>query len=153
MSTTGLDVFDRTVQEANTWLRDVMIAWDIPEERHDEQQRRRAYQALRSVLVTLRDRIPAGLAASLSAQLPLILRGVFYEGYKPADQPDAFRQQGAFAERVQEYSHNHPLNPEEAMRAVFSVLDARLTDGINEKVFQALPESARAHWPNRTVNA
>jgi uncharacterized protein (DUF2267 family) len=153
MSATGLDVFDRTLQETNLWLKDVMGAMGVPEERQDEHLRQRAYQALRSVLVTLRDRLPADLAAALGAQMPLLVRGIFYEGYRPAKQPDAFRNEGEFARRVQEYSQNHPIEPEEAMRAVFSVLENRLTDGLNEKVFQALPQDARAHWADRYVSA
>lgn len=153
MSSTGLDVFDRTLQETNIWLKDVMGAMGAPDESQDEQLRQRAYQALRSVLVTLRDRIPADLAASLGAQMPLLVRGIYYEGYRPSDQPDAFRNQGEFAKRVQEYSQNHPIDPQEAMRAVFTTLENQLTDGVNEKVFQALPEEARTLWPNREVTA
>ena len=42
--------------------------------------RQDAYRAVRGVLHTLRDRLPVEESAQLAAQLPTLLRGVFYEG-------------------------------------------------------------------------
>jgi uncharacterized protein (DUF2267 family) len=151
MSATGLDVFDTTLQETHHWLNDVMDAMGVPEERRDEDLRRRAYQALRCVLVTLRDRLPVDLAAALSAQLPLLLRGVFYEGFEPSKMPAAYREQGEFERRVAEYSHRHDLNPQEAVPLVFGVLNERLTEGLVHKIYEALPKPVRNRWPERQM--
>lgn len=50
MSMAGLDVFDRTLEKSNNWLKDIMyeLGW---EDRH------RAYLALRATLPSLRDRL------------------------------------------------------------------------------------------------
>ena len=72
----GLDTFDKTVQESNLWLKDVM-------ERLDTRDRHHAYSALRAVLHALRDRIGPESAAHLGAQLPMLLRGLFYAGLGP----------------------------------------------------------------------
>lgn len=83
--TTGLDVFDKTVQESNLWLKDIM-------ERLSTSDRHHAYSTLRAVLHALRDRIGAESAAHLGAQLPMLLRGLYYEGVGPdgkADQGEA----------------------------------------------------------------
>ena len=72
--TTGLDTFDKTEQESNLWLKDVM-------ERLNTYDRRHAYSTMRAVLHAVRDRIGPENAAHLGAQLPMLLRGLFYEGW------------------------------------------------------------------------
>ena len=61
---TGLPVFDTTVQETNEWLRAV-------ETRLPPCSRVEAYGATRAVLQGLRDRLPLALVLGLSAQLPM----------------------------------------------------------------------------------
>jgi uncharacterized protein (DUF2267 family) len=75
MSATGLDVFDQTLQKTNIWLKEIMD--DLGPDRQ------RAYHALRAVLHTLRDRLTVEEAAHLSAQLPLLVRGIYFEGWHP----------------------------------------------------------------------
>ena len=55
---TGLATFDKTVQESNLWLKDVM-------ERLNTTDRHHAYSTLRAVLHALRDRIGPESAAHL----------------------------------------------------------------------------------------
>jgi len=76
MSQTGVAAFDSTIQTTNVWLHDIM-------ERLGWQDRHRAYHALRAVLHALRDRLPVDQAAALGAQLPMLVRGFYYEGWHP----------------------------------------------------------------------
>jgi uncharacterized protein (DUF2267 family) len=71
MSATGLDVFDKTLHTTNIWLGEMMD--DLGPDRHV------AWHALSAVLPTLRDRIPLDLAAHVRAELPLLVRGVYYD--------------------------------------------------------------------------
>ena len=73
---TGLDVFDTTVQKTNVWLKDIMqeLGW---EDRH------KAYMGLRTTLHALRDRLTPEEAAQFGAQLPMLIRGLYYEGWTP----------------------------------------------------------------------
>jgi len=91
--TTGLDTFDRTVQESNLWLKDVM-------ERLNTHDRHHAYSTLRAVLHALRDRIGPENAAHLGAQLPMLLRGLFYEGWDPTGKPTKERHENAFLAHI-----------------------------------------------------
>ena len=94
---TGLDTFDKTVQESNLWLKDVM-------KRLDTRDRHHAYSTLRAVLHALRDRIGPESAAHLGAQLPMLLCGLFYEGLGPYGKA----QQGASRARDRRSS---PISP------------------------------------------
>src|SRR5258706_13987050 len=73
-------IFDTTIRKTADWLRQIMqaLGWE------NEQ---RAYLALRAVLHTLRDRLPIAEAAHLGAQLPMLIRGFYYDGWKPASKP------------------------------------------------------------------
>ena len=73
---TGLPVFDTTVQASNAWLNAI-------EARFPPCDRQQAYAAFRAAGHVLRDRLPMEAVLGLSAQLPMLLRGVFLEGWRP----------------------------------------------------------------------
>ena len=77
MSTSGLEILDTSVQKTNIWLKDLM-------ERLETADRHQAYMALKVTLHALRDRLSIEEAAQLGAQLPMIVRGLYYEGWRPA---------------------------------------------------------------------
>lgn len=140
MSATGLEVFDKTLHTTNTWLKEIMEALGC--DRHV------AWHALGSVLRALRDRIPLELSAHLSAELPLLVRGLYYDRWHPATTPERYRSLDEFLERVAEDMRStRPTAAEDAIRAVFTVLMRHLPDGQLEKVRHALPEDIRAMWP------
>src|SRR5207249_4578104 len=78
MTATGLDVFDATIQKTNSWLDDVMQVGGWPD-------RHTAYRALRATLHALRDRLIIDEVAQLGAQLPMLIRGLYYEGWDPSN--------------------------------------------------------------------
>lgn len=137
MSTTGMTQFDHTIHETNIWLKEIMdqIGPD----------RQRAYHALRSTLHTLRDRLPVDEAAHLGAQLPMLVRGIYYEGWRPAHKPDPIRSRDEFLERIAErfQTATGPLNPDDAAKAVFRTLINHVTPGEVEDVIGALPKDMR----------
>lgn len=105
MSTTGLDVFDTTLQTTNLWLKE--IAEDIGPDR------RRAYHALAAVLRALRDRLTIDEAAQLSAQLPLLVRGIYFDQWRPAEQPKRARHVEDLLEAIAAGEGQiTPINPE-----------------------------------------
>ena len=75
MSANGLDVFDKTLQTTNIWLNEIM--------ERVGPDRQVAWKVLATVLHKLRDRLPVELAAHLGAQLPLLVRGVYYDRFEP----------------------------------------------------------------------
>jgi uncharacterized protein (DUF2267 family) len=140
MSATGLDVFDKTLQITNTWLDEIMA-----DHGHDRQV---AWHILGAVLRAARDRLPVDLAAHLGAELPLLVRGAYYDQYRPSAQPDVTRSLGEFLDRVGWGLRSiRPVDPEEAARSVFKVLWRHVDLGQSMKVRAALPEAVRALWP------
>ena len=141
MSITGLDVFDRTVHKTNNWLNELMelLGW------HD---RHRAYLALRVTLHALRDRLTVEEVAQLGAQLPMLIRGFYYEGWDPTGKPLKERSKEEFLARIEEYfSSDDPVDPEQVARAVFTVLSNRVTEGEIEDVKHVLPAEIEGLWP------
>jgi uncharacterized protein (DUF2267 family) len=139
MSATGLAVFDETLQKTSTWLKE--IAQELGGDRH------RAYQALRAVLHCLRDRLTVSEAAQLGDQLPMLVRGIYYEGWHPAGKPEKIRTQKEFLARLSEHLAASRIGPEVAARAVFRVLEEHVTPGEISDVMQELPRDIRTLWP------
>ena len=141
MSMTGLDVFDRTIHKTNNWLNELMeaLGW------HD---RHKAYLALRVTLHALRDRLTIEEVAQLGAQLPMLIRGFYYEGWDPTGKPLKERHKEEFLARIAEqFSGDDQADAEQVARAVFSVLSDRVTEGEIEDVKHVLPAELRELWP------
>lgn len=138
MSATGLNVFDRTLQTTNIWLDEIMRALG--------PDRQFAWKVLSTVLHKLRDRIPVELSAHLGAQLPLLVRGVYYDQYVPARQPQDW-DADAFVREVERWlADARPVDPREAIAAVFATLSRHLPRGQIENVRNALPQELRDLW-------
>ena len=141
MSATGLEVFDTTVQKTNIWLNDLMeiLGWD---------SKQKAYLALRVVLHALRDRLTVEEVAQFSAQLPMLIRGFFYEGWDPTGKPLRERHKEQFLARIrQEVREDSRIDAEHVARAVFAVLAKRITEGEIEDIEHVLPADIRELWP------
>jgi Uncharacterized conserved protein len=140
MSSSGLEVFDKTIQTTNQWLNE--IGKDIGPDKQ------RCYHALRAVLFALRDRLIVDEAADLSAQLPMLIRGIFYEGYRPSTMPQKIRSREEFLAKVSENLQNiRPIGAEAAARAVFRVLEQNIPMGEMNEVKQMLPPDIRSLFP------
>ena len=144
MSATGLEVFDRTIQVTNIWLDDIMR-----ETRWTDRQR--AYHALRAVLHTLRDRLPVSESARLAAQLPMLVRGIFFEGWRPGHVPVAEYSRDEFLMHITDaFLFVMDADSREIATAVLRVLARHISPGEAEKIRAALPEGCRELWPAST---
>jgi uncharacterized protein (DUF2267 family) len=140
MSATGLDVFDKTLQTTNIWLKEIMETLG--------PDRQRAYRALGAVLHALRDRLTVDEVAHLGAQLPLLVRGLYYDQWHPAGKPVRMRHIEDFLAAVAAALDDiGPINAEDAVRAVFAVLDEHVAPGEIEDIKGMLPAQLRRLWP------
>ncbi|QBQ55524.1 DUF2267 domain-containing protein [Nitrosococcus wardiae] len=141
MSATGLEVFDSTLQKTSLWLNDLMteMGW---------KDRHKAYSTLRAVLHVLRDRLIVDEVVDLGAQLPMLVRGFYYEGWRPTGKPLKYRHKEEFLNYVTEkYQGLEGSEQERAVSAVFKVLSRHVTGGEIEEVRNQLPEEVRVLWP------
>lgn len=139
MSAQGLDVFDKTLQTTHIWLNEISEQL-IPD-------RQLSWRVLGVVLRNLRDQLPVELAAHLGADLPLLVRGAYYDQFRPAVQPLRDRDLELFIERIAaELQDNRPVDPRAAARAVFATLSRHVSRGQIEKVQDALPQRLRDFW-------
>lgn len=136
---TGVRTFDSSLETTREWLRDVQEQMGL-----DDEQR--AFRVVRAVLHTLRDRLTVEEAAQFAAQLPMLLQGVYYHEWTPRGKPIKIRDRQEFLDKVAErLLREH--DPEEACRAVFSVLERQMSGGEIEDVKRILPEPIRELWP------
>jgi len=139
MSASGLDVFDRSLETTHIWLNE--ICNDLGP---DKQV---AWKVLSTVLHKLRDRLTVNLAAHLGAQLPLLIRGVYYDQFEPGHMPSEHRSRDDFIDEVaQGLSDTRPVEPEEAVRSVLRLLSRHISEGQINKVRDALPKTLRRLW-------
>jgi len=144
MTPSGIASFDSTVHSTNLWLHEIMelLSWG---------DRQRAYQALRAVLHTLRDRLPVDHTAALGAQLPMLIRGIYYEGWRPNRTPVRERKKVDFLGHIAASLRDATADEvEDATRAVLSVLAKHVSKGEVENVKLTLPHEIRELWNTPT---
>ena len=145
MSATGLEVFDTTVQKTMTWLKDLMeeLHWD---------DRHRAYLALRGSLHQVRDRLPVEEVAHLGAQLPMLVRGIYYEGWDPTRNPSRERTVEEFAGGMVDYFPREVLyDYERVMRGCLRVLSQQVDPGIVRHIRGVMPRPIAELWDEAPV--
>jgi uncharacterized protein (DUF2267 family) len=138
---TGIQTLDTAVGATEEWINALMarLGW---------QGKERTYLALLAALHALRDALPRDEAGYLGVQLPVLLRGLYFEGWHPASHLQRAKSRSAFVERIQEGVHRDPgINAEAVAHAVFALLAERLPLGEVENAKAATPEPLRMFWP------
>jgi uncharacterized protein (DUF2267 family) len=147
MSAVGLESIDHTVQLTHIWINDLdaRLGWE---------NKHRSYRLLRTVLQAVRDWLPVNEAAGFGAQLPELIRGIYYEHWRPAATPVKQRHRADFVARIDSAFKTDPLLfTADAITAVFELLSEKVAAGEIEKVRHALPADIRALWPHSSQAA
>lgn len=137
MSITGLSTLDDTVHTTNIWLKDIkeVLNWS---------ERNLALRALRVVLHMLRDRLPTQVSAHFSAQLPMLIRGIYFEGWSGTPADPKVRTTADFLKPLEDAFHRYPaVEAQSVLTAVFEVIQEHTSEGVIAKVLHALPENLR----------
>jgi uncharacterized protein (DUF2267 family) len=137
MSVRSVDSIERSVHKTNEWLSE--LAAELGTENRED-----AWRVLRTYLKLLRDQLTIDEAAQLAAQLPLVLRGVFYSEFDPGKQPAKVRDRDQFLARLAEQAQlDHPDEAEQAAHAATRLLERRITAGELDDVLSQLPVQIR----------
>ena len=127
----------RATQQAQEWIKalEEKPVFEAPEQ---------GYAYLRAVLHAIRDRMTVEEAAHFGSQLPMLVRGFYYEGWRPALAPNEFETPEAFYERVNESLGGAAMpsgvHAPEGTRAVMELLDDKVDEGQMEHVRDQLPK-------------
>ena len=140
MTTHSLEVFDSTLQKTHIWLEEIMGELAV--------DRRPAWHVLGAVLRAIRDCIPLQLGANFSAQLPLLVRGAYYDQFRPNDIPTPVSRWSDFLALLARgiIDVGPAVSPARAAEAVFGVLWRHIDRNEIAKVQHALPPEVRQNW-------
>jgi uncharacterized protein (DUF2267 family) len=139
MTHTSATGFTHAAEQAQQWVNELAqdMGWS-------EQN---AHRLLKSVLHTLRDWLTPEEMADLSAQLPTLLRGIYFEGWKP-DTPMRERKKRDFVICVRNsFGYEPDVDIDQAIKAVFKVLDRHISHGEIVQVRNSMKKSLRHLWP------
>lgn len=136
------DVLEPYVETAHIWLAQLRVSLQLT-----PSEGPRALRALRAGLHAIRDRLPAAEVVDLGAQLPTVIRGIYYDGWVPSVAPRRIRDRAALLAYVEhELSPDPRLTPTDVLRAVIQLLVEHISPGEIEDVVATLPRSIAALW-------
>ena len=141
MSVDTIGPIEGAIHTTNKWLKELAeeLGWS---------DRQRVYHALGAVLHALRDRLTVAEAVDLGAQLPMIVRGLYYEGWKPAARSPKDRKKEQFLAHIAAAFPDSPqVFPEGVAWAVFKLLESHVSAGEIGDVLHVLPTELRGLWP------
>jgi len=137
MTTSGIPTIDHAPQVVAEWLNDLCedLGWS---------DKGRAYHLLREVLHAVRDYLGPDEAVDLAAQLPVLVRGVYFDGWVPSRTPARPRHKDDFMARIESAFQKEPLDdPERAVTAVFALLRSKVSHGEFAQVANAMQKPLR----------
>jgi uncharacterized protein (DUF2267 family) len=146
MSLTAIGPIESAVHTTNAWLKELAeeLGWN---------DRERAYRAMGAVLHALRDRLTVAEAADLGAQLPMLIRGLYYDGWNPTGKPVKERRKEHFLAHIAEACQGRAeIFPEGVAWAVFKVLQNHVSAGEIADVKHVLPADIRSLWPEDALS-
>lgn len=130
--------FEHTIVKSRGWIDDVAAELGIADPE-------RAVHALRAGLHAIRDWLPVHEAVALGAQLPMLLRGLYYENWKPGAHPPG-RDREAILAVVRGELARASLVAGDVLRAVIRVLMRHVSTGEVDHIVSVLPKPIAQLW-------
>ncbi|MGZ3688106.1 MAG: DUF2267 domain-containing protein [Bdellovibrionota bacterium] len=142
MTDSGLSSFDSTVEKTNHILKAIEESYGWPKERRGQ-----SYAALKAVLHALRDRLTVDESAQLAAQLPILLRGIYYHDWNPSRVPMKMNRKEFLAQVGQHFQYSIDGGLENLVRTVLNSLTVHVSAGEWEKIRSNLPRDLATLLP------
>jgi uncharacterized protein (DUF2267 family) len=135
----GFAAFSTTVDRTNRVLKEIESAYGWPKERRNQ-----SYAALRAVLHTLRDRLSVDEAAQLAAQFPVLIRGIYYDGWDPSRVPQRMHRDEFLGRVRREFSYDVEGGMPRLVQTVLHALRPHVTQGEWEDIRAGMPRDLAA---------
>lgn len=142
MVETGFTSFSTMVDKANRLLKEIEEAYGWPKERRNQ-----SYAALRAVLHPLRDRLSVDESAQFAAQLPTLVRGVYYDGWKPSETPMKMDTDEFLARVRRNFPYAIEGGTEQLVYTVLEAVKNHISDGEWQDVRSSVPQSLATVMP------
>jgi len=139
MSEQGLETIESTTQKTHEWVARIAEALHM--------EKRDAYKSLRAVLQTVRDRLPLDLAVDFGAQLPMLIRGLYYDGWEPSKVPVKMSRQDFLDPVRDKIVADRVIDPAETIQSVLAVVASHMANGEMEKAMQSFPRDMQSLFP------
>ena len=141
MSVKGLEVIERSAQQAHEWVNELT-------ERLDWVHHHNGLRLLRTILHQIRDHLGHDESAQFSAQLPLLIRGMYFEGWVPRRTPVKQRRVADFIAQIEDQvGRMEEYRGPRDITTALEFLNSRISRGEIEDIRRTLPEEIRGLWP------
>ncbi|MFY1683019.1 DUF2267 domain-containing protein [Micromonospora sp. WMMD730] len=137
-----MSAIESSVDKTNLILKDIEDAYGWPRTRRNQ-----SYAALRTVLHLLRDRMTVQECAEFSAQLPMLVRGIYFDGWRPEDVPVKLNRDDFLYEVRQGFPYDVEGGPERVARVVLDALRRHVTQGEWQDVKAGMPRDLQRLIP------
>jgi uncharacterized protein (DUF2267 family) len=135
MPNNPVSTFETSLDKTNLILKDIEQEYGWSKE-----QRNQSYLALRTVLHLLRDRLPVEESVQFSAQLPMLVRGMYFDGWDPTIVPIKLNREDFLFEVRRNFTFDVEGGTERLVRTVLNALRTHVTEGEWEEVRGSLPK-------------
>lgn len=140
MSLTGIASIDSTIHKTQRWIAEVSDGMGLLD-------RERSLAGLRSTLHVVRDHLPLQAAVALGAQLPLLVRGMYFENWRPSASHDKPHTKGEVVTLIAaDLPWAGEVDVEKLARTVLEVLSRHVDPGEVSKLVHLLPKGLRELW-------
>ena len=138
-SHTSFADFTHAAQQAQQWVKELAkeLGWSEPS----------ACRLLRSVLHTVRDWLSQAEMADLAAQLPVLVRGIYFEGWNPSAPAREHKKRDFILHVRSSFGYDEEVDFDVAINAVFKLLDRHISHGEIVQVRNSMKKSLRKLWP------
>ncbi|MET8259694.1 MULTISPECIES: DUF2267 domain-containing protein [Micromonospora] len=142
MADSMISAFESSLDKTNLILKDIENAYGWPKERRNQ-----SYAALRTVLHLLRDRLPVNESVEFAQQLPVLVRGIYFDGWVPSDVPIKLNRDDFLYEVRQGFPYDAEGGAERVTQVVLDTLRRHVTQGEWQDVKDTMPKDLATMMP------
>ena len=142
MADSMISAFESSLDKTNLILKDIENAYGWPKDRRNQ-----SYAALRTVLHLLRDRLPVDESVEFAQQLPVLVRGIYFDGWVPSDVPIKLNRDDFLYEVRQGFPYDAEGGPERVTQVVLDTLRRHVTQGEWQDVKDTMPKDLAVMMP------